>query len=79
MTDDTEFFEKNVRPLLVEKCWPCHGNAEKIKGGLRLTSRASILKGGDSGPAAVAGDPAGSLLVQAIATSKSRRCRPRGS
>ena len=54
-----------MRPLLVEKCWPCHGNAEKPKGGLRLTSRPSILKGGDSGPAAVAGDPAGSLLIQA--------------
>jgi len=40
-------FEKHVRPLLVEKCQSCHG-AEKQKGGLRLDSRAALLKGGES-------------------------------
>ena len=29
---DAEFFEKNVRPLLVEKCWPCHGDANGPRG-----------------------------------------------
>ena len=52
-----EFFEKEVRPLLVEKCWPCHGDTKRPKGGLSLTSRPSLLKGGDSGPAVVAGNP----------------------
>ena len=55
-----EFFEKEVRPLLAEKCWPCHGDTKRPKGGLRLTSRPSLLKGGESGPAVVAGNPAAS-------------------
>ncbi len=33
-----EFFEKEVRPLLVERCLKCHGG-EKTRGGLKLTSR----------------------------------------
>ncbi|MFY7953535.1 MAG: DUF1549 domain-containing protein, partial [Armatimonadaceae bacterium] len=60
-----DHFEKYVRPLMVEKCQSCHG-AEKAKGGLRLDSRAALLKGGDSGPAAVPGKPGQSLLVKAI-------------
>src|SRR5262245_37871808 len=75
---DGEFFEKSVRPLLVEKCWSCHGKAEKTKGGLRLSSRSDILKGGDSGPAAVAGDPAASMLVQAIGYEQEPKMPPAG-
>ena len=59
------FFEKQVRPLLAEKCWDCHGDT-KPKAKLRLTSRTDILKGGESGPAAVAGKPAESLLLKAV-------------
>jgi len=51
---EVEFFESSVRPLLVEKCLKCHGD-KAPKGGLRLTSRAGVLKGGDGGPAATAG------------------------
>ncbi len=51
-----EFFESKVRPVLVANCLGCHG-PEKPKGGLRLDSRAAALKGGDSGPAVVAGEP----------------------
>ncbi|HEY1859633.1 MAG TPA: DUF1549 domain-containing protein, partial [Gemmataceae bacterium] len=62
-----EFFEKQVRPLLVEQCFQCHSDAKKKpKGNLRLDSRAAMLKGGDSGPAVVAGNPDESLLVKAI-------------
>jgi hypothetical protein len=62
-----EFFEKQVRPLLVEQCFQCHSDAKKKpKGSLRLDSRAAVLKGGDSGPAAVAGKPDESLLIKAI-------------
>src|SRR5882762_6191310 len=60
-----EFFENKVRPLLAERCLECHG-PEKQKGNLRLDSLAAILKGGDSGPALVAGKPDESLLVQAV-------------
>jgi len=59
-----EYFEKNVRPLLAEHCGDCH--TKKAKGGLKLDSRASLLKGGDSGPAVVPGDAEKSLLVKSI-------------
>jgi hypothetical protein len=59
------FFEQEVRPLLVEKCYSCH-STQKQKGGLRLDSLETILKGGDSGPAVVPGKPDESLLVDAI-------------
>src|SRR5437870_13421134 len=51
---DVEFFEKEVRPLLVVTCWKCHGEARPT-GALQLTSRADGPQGGDSGPAAAAG------------------------
>jgi mono/diheme cytochrome c family protein len=60
-----QFFEQNVRPLLVDKCHSCHGD-KKQKGGLRLDSLEAILKGGESGPAVVAGKPEESLLVEAV-------------
>jgi cytochrome c553 len=63
--DDVEFFEKQIRPLLVERCHECHGD-EKQEGGLRLTGRELLLKGGDTGPAAVAGKPDESLLIRAV-------------
>ena len=64
---DVAFFEQKVRPLLIERCHACHSVAsDKKKGGLLLDSRAAILLGGDSGPAAVAGDPSKSLMVQAL-------------
>ncbi len=65
-SDANEFFEKEVRPLLVERCLECHGAKEKPKGGLRLTTREAVIRGGDSGPAAVAGKPDESLLIQAV-------------
>src|SRR5262249_47037690 len=60
-----EFFEKEVRPLLAARCHECHGPA-KVKGGLRLDSRAAALAGGRSGPAVVPGQPDESLLIDAI-------------
>ena len=51
--------------LLVQKCLKCHGD-RKPKGGLKLTARAHLLRGGDSGPAVVAGKPDQSLLVRAV-------------
>jgi hypothetical protein len=64
---DRAFFEKKVRPLLIERCYQCHSNqAKKLRGGLHLDSRAALLAGGDSGPAVVAGKPDQSLLLQAV-------------
>ena len=61
----TEFFETEVRPLLVEKCQSCHGG-KKTGGGLSLTRRAGMLAGGVAGRAAVPGKPAESLLIKAV-------------
>src|SRR5437764_9570945 len=59
------FFELKIRPVLTTDCLPCHGG-KKTSSGLKVDSRAALLKGGDRGPAIVAGDPDNSLLVQAI-------------
>jgi hypothetical protein len=62
---NTDFFEKRIRPVLATKCYGCHG-AEKQFGSLRLDSRDRILRGGGRGAAAIPGKPDESLLVQAI-------------
>ena len=62
-----QFFEKRVRPVLVQNCYECHSvEREKAKGGLLLDTRAALLKGGETGPAIVPGKPEQSLLVKAI-------------
>ena len=64
---DMTFFETKVRPVLAERCYNCHSKqAKKLKGHLLLDSRDGCLKGGETGPAVVPGDPDKSLLVQAI-------------
>ncbi|MDB5321633.1 MAG: hypothetical protein JWN40_3264 [Phycisphaerales bacterium] len=65
--DDVEFFEKNIRPVLVEKCYSCHSaQAKKLKGKLLLDSRQGIAKGGENGAAITGRDPDQSRLIQAI-------------
>jgi hypothetical protein len=61
-----EYFEKQVRPLLVERCYECHSAQKKIKGGLRLDHRDGWVRGGDNGAAIVPGDAQRSLLIKAI-------------
>ncbi|MCI0461933.1 MAG: DUF1553 domain-containing protein [Gemmataceae bacterium] len=62
-----EFFEKKIRPVLVEHCQECHSPArKKQRGGLYLDTRDALRKGGDSGPVLVPGKPEDSLLIKAI-------------
>lgn len=63
--DEAAFFESKIRPLLIEQCTPCH-NKDSAMGGLRLDTRAALLKGGDTGAALTAGDPEKSLLIAAV-------------
>src|SRR5436190_8305536 len=63
--EQVRFFESAVRPVLVEHCDKCHGPAKQWNG-LRLDSREAILRGGDSGPAIVPGQPDKSLLIRAV-------------
>jgi hypothetical protein len=64
-TPAEERFEADVRPALLQTCFPCHGG-KKTSGGLQVNSREALLRGGERGPAIVPGDPATSLLVRAI-------------
>jgi mono/diheme cytochrome c family protein len=62
-----EFFERQIRPILADHCYDCHGpQADKVKGSLRLDTAAGVLKGGESGPVIVAGKPEESRLWQAV-------------
>jgi hypothetical protein len=65
---DRHFLDK-VKPLLDSRCVSCHG-PDKVKGALRLDSRAAVLKGGDNGPGIVPGKPSSSLLLQAVMHAK---------
>ena len=58
-------FENQIRPILVETCFGCHGDARE-SGALRVDSQAALMKGGESGPAIVPGKPEESLLIKAI-------------
>jgi hypothetical protein len=65
--ESPEFFEKQVRPILVEQCYKCHSTtSEKLKGGLMLDSREAMLKGGDNGPALAPGNLDKSLIIEAV-------------
>ena len=56
--DGVEFFEKRIRPIFAEHCYECHSKeAKKLKGKLWLDSKEGIQRGGESGPAVVAGKP----------------------
>ncbi|MEK0446836.1 MAG: hypothetical protein RLZZ399_2157, partial [Verrucomicrobiota bacterium] len=62
-----DFFEKKIRPVLVESCYECHSaDAKKLRGGLFVDTREGLLKGGESGPALLPGDPQKSLLLASI-------------
>jgi len=73
-----EFFEKRIRPVLVEHCYACHSGDAKIKGGLRLDSREGWSKGGDSGPAIEPGKSDESLLIEAVRSDGDLKMPPQG-
>lgn len=61
------FFEKHIRPALVNYCYECHSlEGGKTLGGLLLDTRESIREGGDSGPAIEPGDIHSSVIWEAI-------------
>jgi mono/diheme cytochrome c family protein len=72
-----EFFENKVRPILIANCQSCHG-PKKQQGGLRLDGQPAVLKGGDTGPALVAGKPDESLLIKAIRQDGDLKMPPKG-
>ena len=61
-----EFFEKKIRPLLVDNCYTCHSADTNSRGGLRVDDRNGLIHGGERGPAIVPGHPEQSLLIRAV-------------
>ncbi len=65
-----EHFENKIRPILTEHCYKCHSEqaqkAGKLKGGLRLDTKETLLKGGDNGLAIVAGKPNEGTLIKSL-------------
>ena len=59
-------FERDVAPILEDRCTYCHGEDEQ-ESGLRLDRRPKMLRGGDSGlPAVVPGKPERSYLLEVV-------------
>jgi hypothetical protein len=76
-SNQNEFFETRVRPVLAKNCFACH--VESHMGGLTMGSRESLLKGGNSGAAIVPGNPDESLLIQAVRQTHPRiKMPPKG-
>ena len=69
------FFERHIRPLLIDQCLECH-TPEKLKGGLRLDTLQGMLEGGDSGPALTLGNPKESLIIKAVQYSNAELQMP---
>ncbi len=71
-----EYFEKKVRPILVEHCYACHSAETKPSGGLRVDDFKGLLAGGNTGAALVPGKPAESLLVKRVTHKDEKRRMP---
>ncbi|HTD65325.1 MAG TPA: DUF1549 domain-containing protein, partial [Candidatus Limnocylindria bacterium] len=72
-----EFFEKKVRPILVENCYSCHSADTKPAGGLRVDDRNGLLSGGDGGAAVVPGEPEISTLLRRLRAKDVKRRMPK--
>ncbi len=74
---ETEFFEKNIRPILVEKCAVCHGEQLQTAG-LKLTTAEGFRKGADTGPVFVKDDPENSRLLTVVRYEDKVKMPPTG-
>jgi hypothetical protein len=79
-TEGLDFFEKKIRPVLIDRCYACHSaQAKSVMGGLRLDSQQGMLRGGDSNkPAVTAGDLEKSRLAVAIQRRTNLKMPPDG-
>src|SRR5437763_16321503 len=64
--EEPSTFERDVRPVFKAYCLDCHGGGEALKGRLDLRLRRFAVRGGQSGPAVVPGQPAESLLLERL-------------
>jgi mono/diheme cytochrome c family protein len=75
-TDPAEQFEIKIRPILANRCFACHGSSGL--GGLTMTSRDGLLRGGKSGPALIPGKPEESLMIEAVLQTNEKLKMPAG-
>lgn len=69
-SDQFEFFERKIRPVLVDSCYECHSKESgRNKGGLVLDTRVGLRQGGSQGPGVVPFKPDESVLMKAITWS----------
>ena len=72
--DGIDFFESKIRPVLVRECYECHAaDSKQVHGGLLLDHRAGLLRGGDSGPAVIAGEELRDMIYRHREVSRSDR------
>ncbi len=69
----TPTFEKDIRPILKAHCFDCHGEGEKLKGGVDLRLRRLMLTGGDNGAVLAPGKPDKSLLFTMVQSGEMPR------
>src|SRR4051812_15024182 len=76
----SDFFESKIRPIFADNCYKCHSQkAPKLKGSLSVETRQGLLRGGDTGPAIVPGDPEKGLLIKAVRyTDEDLQMPPKG-
>ena len=70
-------YTRDIKPILAKRCYACHGALQQ-KAKLRLDTGASIRRGGEGGPAVVAGTSGESLLIDAVTGDESWRMPPEG-
>ncbi len=80
--DGVEFFEKKIRPVLVEHCYRCHSveakTNKKLKAALLVDTRDGLVKGGDNGPAVVTGKTQEGTLLKALRYTHDTKMPPSG-
>ena len=72
-----EFFEQKIGPIFVNHCYGCHSAETKVAARLRVDDYNGILRGGQSGPAVVPGDPESSLLIARVSHTDAKRRMPK--
>ena len=75
--DTTEFFEKQIRPILMTNCSPCH-NPQAYVAKLDLTTAEGFARGGESGALINPADPEKSRLLKVIGYSETLKMPPKG-
>ena len=77
LQEKEQFFEANIRPILIERCSTCHSGEAEAESSLSVLSLEALLRGGEYGPSIIAYRAEDSLLIAAIQkTHKELRMPP---